>query len=418
MEIIWHWGDLEELRARSGATPWVLVEATKHEVLVSPIFDAGLQGCFDCYLRRRLSTGALGLSWISEIGLNHFDLVKSLVSESTRLLAGAVSVAEDGSTSAHRLLPVPGCPCWHRAPRISTWDTLTSLVNPFLGVVPHFQETRPARLNMKAVITYGTNTAFIFGRRAANVGLAADWSVAGARRRAAAESVERYCAAFVPPQTIAGGDNLGVPGRRWGTGADVRGRETDIYFPFTGTSAKHIQTSEGLATGDSIESATEHACAELIERDTLITSWQQLSGWRRHRRKGDMHLTDLQGPLGWNISVAWVLRSEMPYLVMGIAARRDAIAAQESAIKELACIEAFASEIGSGPAFGIELLSRRLREQEREAVRFSQFLSFSNSTRIREAPPDFDVFDVTTEDIRNAGWAVVRALRTSRIEME
>jgi len=353
-----HVRELQQVVERSDLPVMLIEDAGGGAIAVGPIFAASTPGCLRCYIARRRANGgrecrpATALTSRALAEIVH-ETRAFLASGRTALQGEQVEVPVSGVLRRHVLVPVPGCSsCWTgRAPtRNLEFD---SLVSSRLGLVHEVRSLEDATDSMVGFTAVGCRTDAFAPLRALNHGLAVDETEERARRRAIAESIERYCAALAPPDlpwarpTELGGRYLDPwsfpavdpprrqnPCLRWvkarllESGAEIWVAAGLVYVPYNGGSgdlAVGVQSSVGLAAATSLEDAIHSALAEIIEREVCLRTWRHPAPVERipvgPLPLPGLHLSRVPNDSGLEVVVAFLEQAAVPFTSTGLAAR-------------------------------------------------------------------------------------------------
>ena len=272
--------------------------------------------------------------------------------------------------------------------------------------------------------------------------------------RASAECVERYCASFgssdlvrAPARELRGevlldpeieqherahpGEPLSwLQTTRLVTGESVWVPAGRVLLPFEADAVPRVQTSCGLAAGESQEEALRRAILEVEERDSFMRAWHAAEApgvCAAERLLPELHLSRVPSAWGPPTVVALLELPEAPFCSGGLACRLDEAAAARSAQ-----LEAIA-----GHALMLEWLGHGRRLAEGPVTRVTDY-AFAHATRAelrrarqswleprRQLPAGAErsigsylVRDLTTPDVALAGIRVVRVLHPERIGFE
>jgi len=465
------WENLRDLHGLDEESngPFLLIEnAGGGHAAVGPVFDSEGAGCFQCYIARRRANGGRECRPVDSLNGNILnglvDEVKELVSGRSALRHAQIEIAPSGLRTRHCFLPVPSCKRCARRPRGKRVLQLEDLVSPRLGLVHEIRRIPGAPDGMVGIEAVGCRTDAFAPGRALNRGMALAYSESDARRRAIAESVERYCAALpgdslplARPDELAGAwlDPSRFPAvdipltsgsrLRWVKGAMLCSEEevwapaSLVYVPYDAApneTAADMQFSVGLAAGANLEDAIRHGLAEIVERDTSLRAWRMSQPVEAlaagPRQIEGLHLARIPNDSGLEVVTAFLEQPIAPLTSTGLGAR-PAIeeAAQHAVIEALQSRLWLVQWLGQNPA-GFGWPSRTMNDNAAAHALWpalagsrARWLHPPIAARTNGPPKDWnDILrrfpgacrvDITTPDVDAACLKVVRVLAPGRI---
>ncbi|MEO8244174.1 MAG: YcaO-like family protein [bacterium] len=364
---------------------------------------------------------------------------------------GAVLSFDEKGWQRHLVLPVPGCLCAKHWTPPSDLEPATA-VDPLVGLIARLEDWQVPGFAGEPL----TLAVSIPCRLTALGGLATIIDGAGfglrdqARRAATGETIERYCASFVPdglpvcrardlgaehllPSHVPfGGAAIGadqpvrwVLGHRVIDGVPVWVQASAVYFPYRCHDREPPQSwggSEGLAAGTDRHAALVHATHEMLERDAFIRAWR-FDGPRRpiptpHGDRG-LHLTRIDNRFGIPVVAAFIDGETPPLCSAGIAARATEAEAVTAATHEALGAQALhrrfkadaqlSSEARRNHALDPSLRSAR-QAWQRQSTAFRGPPPPASWTDLLLRLPDAVAVDVTTPDVRALGLTVLRVV--------
>jgi ribosomal protein S12 methylthiotransferase accessory factor YcaO len=438
--------------------PWILLEdAGAGAIAVGPRFGRGARICFRCYWGRRLSHCATGCQ-PGRVG----SALRGRLNECLARLSGTSEhrhaeqflIQADGEIVRHYALPLPDCGRCHALPRPRQALKLADLVSERVGIVAGISDLAPGGAYLPSVLAKGCFTDAFSSARAAAIGMAADTTREQACVRATAECVERYCASFgstdlvrslateLPGEALLDSEieqyERAQPDEplswlqttRLGTGEPVWVPAGRVLLPFEADAVPRVQTSCGLAAGQSQEDALRRAILEVEERDGFVRAWygaEPPGVCAADRLLPELHLSRVPTPWGPPTVVALLELPEAPFCSGGLACRLDEAAAARSAQLEAV----------AGHALMLEWLAHGRRVPEGPVTRVTDY-AFAHASRaeLRSARQSwlepqrpipaaaerpigsYLVRDLTTPDVALAGISVLRALHPERVGFE
>lgn len=464
------WDHVNHLRSNpehSGGQYVLIENAPDGRVAVGPLFDPAYAGCFDCYLARRRANGARECRPpeppSAEVLGGVVEEIRGLESDPCRLRGAQIEIGPERLRTVHIFLPVPGCPTCSRRNRDVRNLQPEDLISPRIGLVHDVCRIPGTAEGMVAVEAIGCRTDAFAPVRALNRGMALARTEQDARRRAVAESIERYCAAL-PQDGLRMGtageldaawvDPSGFPTAtipfsrrarlRWVKSATLR-CEAEVwapaslvyvpYEPAPDEVASDAQFSVGLAAGTDLKSAIQRAFAEIVERDVCLRAWRRNGpvervDWRAFEVQG-LHLARVPNGSGLEVVAAFLEQPHVPFTSTGLGTRPTlAEAAEHAAVEALqsrlwlqgwmrhngqdfACPPRTMVDNALAHALRPELLSSRWRWLHPPTVhRESQDSSWDT---ILARCQGACWVDITTPDVEHSGLRVVRVLAPGRI---
>ena len=338
--------------------PWLLIEDTgEGGTGIGPFFHPEAASCVDCYLaRRRANNGkeCRPISRISQFALGQIiTAIAAFAKEGSALSGEQIEVLPNCGIVRHILLPIPNCSrCRSKAVRKHSGGS-EILVGRRFGLIHRVSSIQGAPNGTTAVEAIGSRTDAFTDQRALNNGLAVDLTREKARLRAIGESVERYCSAMSPTDTVTvrAVDLVGPhlsPGRfaapdaqldeqsvfRWirahsiWSDAEVWVPASRVYLPYDYDCREpvlDIQTSSGLGAGFTLDDAIGHGLMEIVERDTCLRAWR--CNWPVERVDmrtlpvHGLHIARIPSDSGLEVVAAFIEQESQPYTSTGLAAR-------------------------------------------------------------------------------------------------
>jgi ribosomal protein S12 methylthiotransferase accessory factor len=349
---------------------WLLVEGADDGIVVGPVFGSTATPCLYCYAARRRANGSVRCVPPGAVAPRALATALHVVSREERAVsAGRQFVCtDDGHRTMHVLLPVPTCRrCAHGFDGGPVG--LADLVSDRIGLV-HRVDHAPAKvMGLHSAVALPSRTNAFAPIGPSGVAWAVDRDPARASTRAIGESIEHYCARFVPGDgPLAAARDLDGPfvdtntfgflddehrhdvevrwstGTRLADGAPAYAPSTLVGLPYRGQAGERTaeyQCTTGLAAGASFAAAVGHGLLEAIERDTFIRAWRCNAPVQRVRPPqraagGTLHLLRLPNDAGVEVVVGLLERDAPPYCAVGLAARLDRDEAVEAATFEVA----------------------------------------------------------------------------------
>jgi thiazole/oxazole-forming peptide maturase SagD family component len=291
--------------------------------------------------------------------------------------------------------------------------------------------------------------------------MAVDDDAAKARQRAVSESIERYCAAAVPPDLPLArpldleGPYLAAsrfgsisPNRneedcfvRWVRAHSLTGNRpiwvpaSAVYVPYSSFDDEliiHPQCSVGLAAHTDLSAAVRGGFLEVMERDTTLRAWRfglpaEALPCQPPVNLDGLRLVRVPCETGLHVVVSLIERSDVPFASSGLAARLtldDAIrhAVFEAVLSRL-WLREWLAENGPMPTLGPvrTMIDNAVAHAVRRDLRESRdrWLKVCGTERRLTSPswvsvvstcPDACFVDLTTPDVAAAGMRVVRVL--------
>lgn len=357
----------------------------------------------------------------------------------------------DTGWQRHLVFPVPDCICnlgWRAPPGLSPEAAVDALVG-IIGAVESSDEAGPDGEACALVLTRPCQLPALGGLPTIING-AGFGPAPQARRAALCETLERYCASFIPEgMPVSRASELGgehvvpnpvyfggetvtasqpirwVAGHRLIDGRPCWVQASAIYFPYRCHDLEPRRSwggSEGLAAGPNLHAAIIHATHEVLERDTFIRAWR-FDGARRllpaRFRAADLRLVTIGNRFGIPVVSAFLESPERPYCTAGIAARWNEADAGLVAAMEALGSRALDLCVGRSRDDSIETRHAHARDPAMRAVRDGWYAGRG----VVDAPPpprnwgelvlrlpDAVAVDVTTPDVRALGIVVVRVV--------
>lgn len=334
----------------------LIVEDFGHGAIAfGPSFREDTAGCFRCYIARRRANGGTECrpaKKINDIAGAHIAArLRSLVDGRVRSLDCQIELSDAGVEAAHAFIPVPTCSrC--RLRLHSRASSIEALVDSSLGIVHTVRTIRDAPAGFFGFEALGCRTDAFGSPQALNHGFAIDEYEAKARCRAVGESIERYCAALrIAEAPLAFAHELDAPHipassfptsyedptarrrRRWikarriANDQDVWVPASLVYVPYRDDQDEStgLQTSVGLAAGETVEQAIHSGIAEIIERDSCLRAWRRCLFVERVSASvfdlPGLHLARVPSDTNFEIVVAFLEQDCFPLTATGLAAR-------------------------------------------------------------------------------------------------
>jgi thiazole/oxazole-forming peptide maturase SagD family component len=469
--VVAAWSDIAMLRridAGHGG-PWLLIEDTgQGGIGIGPFFHPQAAGCLNCYLaRRRANQGreCRPVSRISRVALGQIvAAIADFAQQGWMVSAEQIEVAADGEVIRHILLPIPNCSrcCSNAVRRRSGGSEI--LVSGRLGLIHRVSCIQGAPEGTTAVQAIGSRTDAFTNQRALNNGLAVDLTQDQARLRAIGESIERYCAAMPPRQTVTARaadmieghvspTRFAAPGAqvdeqsvfRWVRAVSLWNDEeiwlpaSRVYIPHDydcGEPVLDIQTSSGLAAACTLEEAIGHGLMEIVERDTCLRAWR--GKWPVERvdirtlAVRGLHIARIPNESGLEVVAAFIEQESRPYTSTGLAARTTMEQAVHHATLEAILSRMWMFEwlskndvprqhmprtmvdnaVAHAVCRDLQLVRRRWLSPHRAASRRTAVKTWRD---IAARMPRACYVDLTTTDVEAAGLKVVRVVDPDRI---
>ena len=473
--VLWSWtsiGDLAETVGRGN--PSLLVEQVGDtEFAVGPAFGVTGSVCLDCYLGRRRANGGAECRPVDDPGrVSRSEVAQRLLGDffsgGSDLASAQVHIGQGGA-ERHIVLGLPGCTCCRNARMASPtsgegYDWVDAAVSSRLGLV-HRVNCGPAADGFTVATAIGSRTDVFCGRRAFNLGRAADRDPRRARVRAVAESIERYAAAAFDPARCVPFESIDTARRmapsrahapviddwaperwRWVQGIALATAD-EIFVPaclaflpyvFTPDEPRlQTQSSSGLAVAASLDAAFKRGLLELVERDALMRAWTSGATFEacadRAVADGTMHVRRV--PCPWSVAVVAALleRDEPPYSSVGLAARFDLAEAMEAAIAEaigvfhhlreqLESLASTASRVPARPGNALRhARDPQLRHSRRRLIEAGAWTGGRTRfppDRLRREIAGAAGVDLTLSDVRALGLHAVRVIAPSLVSLD
>jgi ribosomal protein S12 methylthiotransferase accessory factor len=356
-----------------------------------------------------------------------------------------------GRVSEHVILALPSCARCARVARLADPLPLEAAVSARVGLVHETYDVAPADALLPTVCVRGCRSDAFHATRALNGGIAADVSRERARVRAIAESLERYCLAFVNRAIrVATAEALGEPwitpagfpleqeiswtrAHRIVDGAAVWVPAAAVFLPLDAGvwgDRGWIQTSNGTAAGPTLEAALRSALLEMEERDTFIRAWRANAVPAKCAVQAmvpGMHLACVPSAWGPPVVAAFLEQPMPPLSAAGLACRLDLEDAVQAAQLEAVAAHALFTEqiragvtIPEGPPRQLvhHGLAHALRPELR-AARASWLAPRGSYVPGPSRPLEQAcVIDLTTPDVAAFGVHVVRVVRPDRLGLD
>jgi ribosomal protein S12 methylthiotransferase accessory factor len=477
ISLVCNWSAMQDLYtlAASWQKPWVLIEAHPFGgVAISPVFGETHSICFACYLQRRCSNGATTCQPAEESQPQ--PIIRQIIRQIEAILCEPSKfdmehytqfvISEKGYSTPHVVLPLPFCPvCQTQCATLPTFE-MSGLLSDRTGIV---HKTVPITTgSFVGVKAFGCRSDVLLARSQPcfNHGFAIDITLEQATLRAMGESVERYCAAFYPnnllfssPQNLTATwldprypdiDNIEITNDgllSWVCAHSLHDDTTVfvpaslVYLPYfhaEGETILSVQSSNGLATGQSLEDAIIRGTQELIERDTFMRAWDKQLPVRKidpvPLSLPGLYLVQLPCDLGLEVVAAFLEQDEPPFTSVGVAARVSLEQAAESATLEALSNQVWLQEslatLPSLPTYPPQTLEDHARVHAVYPQLLDSRVPWLNSKHIAQPQPQpitmTDIIakipqlfwvDLTTQDIAAVGLHVVRVLSPNLIPL-
>jgi thiazole/oxazole-forming peptide maturase SagD family component len=470
--VVAEWDHVESLRTyhERPVGRYLLVEDIPDgHLAIGPLFDPAFAGCFDCYLARRRANGGRECrppeAANADVLGGITEEVNGLRSNDRRLRGAQIEVGSGQLRRVHTFLPVPSCQTCSRRNREFRSLQPEDVISSRIGLVHEVYRISGTPNDLVAVEAIGCRTDAFSPVRALNRGMALARTEQDARRRAVAESIERYCAAL-PPESLKtanaaeldaawvnpsafptvtipftrGARLRWVKGTMLGSEGEVWAPASLVYVPYEPAPdeiSADAQFSPGLATGTDLKAAVQRALAEIVERDVSLRAWRMHSPIdavdpREFKLRG-LHLARIPNDSGLEVVAAFLEQPRVPFTSTGLGARPTLSEAAEHAVDEALQSRLWLQSwmLRNGPGFACpprtmvdnalahalrpELLGSRRRWLHPPVAVDIKNGHSSHWDEIRGRFPGACWIDITTPDVQQAGLRVVRVLAPGRI---